>query len=82
MKLDPKATKAELIKIIQDLRDEATGWHQRAKTLEDELAGLFAENASLVNAKLHRMGDRKPWKLIAITAGIAFGMGVIVGVVV
>jgi hypothetical protein len=75
MKIDPKATKAELIKIIQDLRDEATGWHQRAKSLEDEVAGLFAENASLVNAKLHRMGDRKPWKLVALTfvAGVVAG---------
>jgi hypothetical protein len=78
MKLDPKATKAELIKIIQDLRDEATGWHQRAKTLEDELAGQFAENASLVNAKLHRMGDNKPWKLVAL----AFIAGVVAGWVV
>ena len=71
MNISPKATKAELLKIIQDLRDEATGWHQHAKKLEDKLAAA--------NTTVDSVADRKPWALIAIVAALAFVVGVVVG---
>lgn len=82
MKITTKTTRAELIKIAQDLRDEATGWHQRAKSLEDELeqardmiADIVNRNAFAANARIDRMGENKPWKLatLAFVAGIVTG---------
>ena len=67
MKIDPKATKADLLKIIDDLRDEAIGWHQNAKSLEDDITELRAELSRRIDA----MGDNKPWKL----ASLAFVAG-------
>jgi len=60
---------------IMDLRDEATGWHQEAKRLEDKLADEMQITLTAANARVHRMADRKPWRLIAIVAVVAFGLG-------
>lgn len=59
MKIDPKATKADLRRIIDDLRDEATGWHQAAKRAEDKLEALVDQT-----------GDRKPWLLFGAGCGV------------
>jgi hypothetical protein len=75
MKIDPKATKAELLKIITDLRDEATGYHQQAKRLEERLAEAWAENITLANSRVVMMAHRKPWKL----ALLALAVGVVIG---
>jgi len=60
---------------IMDLRDEATGWHQEAKRLEDKLADEMQITLTAANTRVHQMADRKPWKLIAIVAVVAFGLG-------
>lgn len=63
MKITSKTTKAELVEFIKDLRDEATGWHQEAETLRRAL-----------DARVDRMGERKPWKVLAL--GFAAGAAV------
>jgi len=62
-------------KAIMDLRDEATGWHQHAKQLEDELADEMHISLTAANARVHRVADRKPWRLISIVAVVAFWLG-------
>ena len=67
MKIPANANTKYLRKIIADLRVEATGWHQATKKAEDALAAA--------NAKVDRIGDNKPWKLIAL----AFVAGIVIG---
>lgn len=75
MKIPANANTKYLRKIIADLRDEATGWHQRAKTLEDQIAAMTAEHIATANSRVDAMGDNKPWKL----AALAFVTGIVIG---
>ena len=75
MNITTKTTKAEMLKIIQDLRDEATGWHQHAKQLEDRLAGVIAENIEYTSLQVNQARAQLPWLFpaLALVAGIIIG---------
>lgn len=77
MKITTKTTRAELIKIAQDLRVEATGWHQEAKRLEDRLAVVIAESIVQVNARAsaETIGDNMLWEMVSL----ALVIGIIIG---
>lgn len=53
-------------------------WFNRAKSLEDQLADEMQISLAAANARVHRMADRKPWKLVALTAVAAFVAGAVV----
>ena len=84
-----KETQAELIARLRENLEHIAGQlverTAELKSMNEAYDGLvrttdilFGDNMDAID----RMGERKPYKLIAITAGIAFGMGVIVGVAV
>ena len=82
MKIPANANTKQLRKIIDDLRDEATGWHQAAKKAEgalqaaqDQLAARIHADLLKANTRIDAMGDNKPWRL----AALAFVAGIVIG---
>jgi len=75
MSITTKTTKAEMLKIIQDLRDEATGWHQHAKQLEDRLTSVIAENIECASLQVNQAHTQLPWLFpaLALVVGIVIG---------
>jgi ElaB/YqjD/DUF883 family membrane-anchored ribosome-binding protein len=78
----PKQTIARLRENLKHIAGQLAERTAELQDAKEKLAASFTENITYANSKVDRMGERKPYKLIAITAGIAFGMGVIVGAVV
>lgn len=71
MKIDPKATKADLVKLAQGFKNEAATARVEAARLRMEL-----------DDAIEHMGERKPEKLFAIGAVCGGVVGVLVGVLV
>lgn len=81
-----EAALAAAEKLAMDLRDEATGYHQEAKRLQDQLEAALQDNWRKValeaikqscelQDRVDAMGENKPWKLLwlAFTAGLVIG---------
>lgn len=75
MKIPANANTKYLRNIIADLRESIMHYETDVANLSTKLAAATAESIAAANAKVDRMGDKKPWKLIAL----AFVAGVVIG---
>jgi len=56
---------AECIEVLKD----------RARQIERELADEVQISLAAANARVHRMGDNKPWKLLALVLVVVIVIG-------
>lgn len=69
-KITTKTTRAELIELLNDAEERALGSYHELLEVRGKL-----------NAAVNRMGDNKPWKLLALAFALGIAATLVVGAV-